>query len=160
MLSGVYYNGDCAQSLDGKPEDAKGTLQKAIELGFSDMEILRKDADLAAVQALPDWDRQLAAWEKLMVDLVLNSGKTFPFDFALTDLSGQAINLTGYQGKVLIVDIWGTWCRPCHVRSPPSSHWSPNMAPKDCKSSGSTTNGVKMKRRPKNVSRSTFRRMA
>ena len=53
-----------------------------------------------------------------MVDLVLNSGKTFPFDFALTDLSGQNISLTGYQGKVLIVDIWGTWCGPCKMEIP------------------------------------------
>ena len=49
---------------------------------------------------------------------VLASGETFPFDFTLTDFSGQNISLTGFQGKVLIVDIWGTWCPPCRAEIP------------------------------------------
>jgi thiol-disulfide isomerase/thioredoxin len=49
---------------------------------------------------------------------VLAAGESFPFDFSLTDFSGQAINLTGFQGKVLIVDIWGTWCPPCRAEIP------------------------------------------
>ena len=125
MLSMVYYNGACAQSLDGKPEDAKATLQKAIEMGFSDLNNLRNDADLAAVRALPGFDQQLVTWEALIAERlvkqaqeVLASGESFPFDFALTDFGGQAINLTGFQGKVLIVDIWGTWCPPCRAEIP------------------------------------------
>jgi thiol-disulfide isomerase/thioredoxin len=124
-LSAVFYNGACAQSLDGKPEDAKATLVKAIELGFSDLNNLRNDADLAAVRALPDFDQQLATWEALIAEKqvkkaqeVLAAGESFPFDFSLTDFSGQAINLTGFQGKVLIVDIWGTWCPPCRAEIP------------------------------------------
>ena len=108
----------CVQSLEGKPEDAKATLQKAIELGYSDMDTLRNDPDLAAVRALPGFDQQIADWEKFAVDLVLNSGESFPFDFAVTDLTGQNISLAGYQGKVLIVDIWGTWCGPCKMEIP------------------------------------------
>ena len=106
MLSGVYYNGACAQSLDGKPEDAKATLQKAIELGFSDLDTLRNDADLAAVRALPGFDQQLAEWEKLIAEKlakeaeeVLATGETFPFDFALTDLSGQNIESGRLPGQ-------------------------------------------------------------
>ncbi|MHB8866074.1 MAG: TlpA family protein disulfide reductase, partial [Pirellulaceae bacterium] len=49
---------------------------------------------------------------------VLVPGESFPFDFALTDLSGQPISLAGYQGKVLIVDIWWTWCPPCRAEIP------------------------------------------
>ncbi len=124
-LSAVYYNGACAQSLGGKPEDAKTTLAKAVELGFSDLNAIKSDEDLAAVRALAGFDQQLEAWTALMQEAlakqareVLATGESFPFDFAVTDLAGQNISLTGYQGKVLITDIWGTWCPPCRAEIP------------------------------------------
>jgi thiol-disulfide isomerase/thioredoxin len=125
LVNVVYYNGACAQSLGGKPEDAKASLQKAIETGYSDLESLRNDADLAAVRALPDFDQQMTAWGTLIAERVtkeaqemLASGETFPFDFSLTDLNGQAISRAAFAGKVLIVDIWGTWCPPCRAEIP------------------------------------------
>ena len=124
-LSAVYYNGACAQSLGGKPEDAKTTLAKAVELGFSDLNAIKTDEDLAAVRALAGFDQQLEAWMALIQEAlakqareVLATGESFPFDFAVTDLAGQNISLTGYQGKVLITDIWGTWCPPCRAEIP------------------------------------------
>jgi thiol-disulfide isomerase/thioredoxin len=124
-LCAVYYNGACAQSLGGKPEDAKTTLAKAVELGFSDLNAIKTDEDLAAVRALAGFDQQLEAWSALIQEAlakqaraVLAAGESFPFDFALADLAGQNISLASYQGKVLIVDIWGTWCPPCRAEIP------------------------------------------
>ncbi len=42
----------------------------------------------------------------------------FPFDFALPDLDGETVTKADYEGKVLIVDIWGTWCPPCRMEIP------------------------------------------
>ena len=69
VLSTVYYNGACAQSLGGKPEDAKATLAKAVELGFSDLNAISTDEDLAAVRALAGFDQQLEAWDTLIREL-------------------------------------------------------------------------------------------
>jgi thiol-disulfide isomerase/thioredoxin len=42
----------------------------------------------------------------------------FEFDFQLRDISGEWLRKSEFQGKVLIVDIWGTWCPPCREEIP------------------------------------------
>jgi Thiol-disulfide isomerase and thioredoxins len=34
------------------------------------------------------------------------------------DFSSNKINLTDYQGKLLIVNFWATWCAPCKKEMP------------------------------------------
>lgn len=33
--------------------------------------------------------------------------------FTLTSLDNQEVSLSDYTGKWLLIDFWGTWCRPC-----------------------------------------------
>jgi thiol-disulfide isomerase/thioredoxin len=42
----------------------------------------------------------------------------FEFDFQLRDISGEWLRKSEFKGKVLIVDIWGTWCPPCREEIP------------------------------------------
>ena len=39
-------------------------------------------------------------------------------DFTLTDLQGNEISLSDYEGKVIFLNFWATWCPPCRAEIP------------------------------------------
>jgi peroxiredoxin len=34
-------------------------------------------------------------------------------DFTATSLTGAPINFASYRGKIVVLNIWGSWCAPC-----------------------------------------------
>ena len=39
-------------------------------------------------------------------------------DFTLTDANGQAVQLSSFKGRVVLLNFWATWCNPCKVEIP------------------------------------------
>ncbi len=39
-------------------------------------------------------------------------------DFHATTFDGKEINLADYRGRVLIINLWATWCEPCRKELP------------------------------------------
>jgi len=50
-------------------------------------------------------------------DKGLKAGDKAP-EFKLTDLAGKEVALKDLKGKVVFLDFWATWCRPCREALP------------------------------------------
>ena len=79
-----------------------------------------KDTGTKPPATAPDKDAREKLLERLREEArrQLAENEPFGFSFALPDTKGDVISLDDFKGKVVIVDIWGTWCLPCRKEVP------------------------------------------
>ncbi|MEY9861796.1 thiol-disulfide isomerase/thioredoxin [Catenulispora sp. GAS73] len=51
----------------------------------------------------------------------VNDRKQFPM-LSGTTLDGSKLDLSSFKGKVIVVNIWGSWCDPCQAEAPYLEH--------------------------------------
>jgi thiol-disulfide isomerase/thioredoxin len=105
----IHYNMGCNFTLLGKKKDALHSLSRAVNCGFWNHDYMKKDPSLKDLQGEKDFAALVEKAKKAVFDLPFKS----------TDiLTGKAIERKDYEGKVVIFDVWGTWCPPCREEIP------------------------------------------
>lgn len=62
----------------------------------------------------------------------LGNGVPAP-DFSLPALDGQRVRLSDYRGKVVLFNVWATWCLPCVEEMPSMERLHQTMSGEDFK---------------------------
>ena len=125
MLNAVFYDQACGLAMGGENAAAIVALDRAFQFGWNDLDHMAKDSDLDSLRSLPEFTAKLQSWEQAIsaksaefAAAELAAFQSYPFDFSLPDLDAKPVKLSDHAGKVLIVDIWGTWCPPCRAEIP------------------------------------------
>ncbi len=121
----ILYNEACALSHEKQDEACLKSLTLAVEHGWTDLGQMMRDPDLehvrqnagfAAIEEIARESQRKAM--SASIDALFASTKSFSFDFDLTDTEGQPVTKQEFAGKLLMVNIWGTWCPPCRKEIP------------------------------------------
>jgi thiol-disulfide isomerase/thioredoxin len=124
-LAVAIYNAACAYSVDDQVDKALVALDEAFAAGFDDFEQVARDGDFDAIRENEEFQALIAKHreafrERLVAELTeeMAAHESYAFDFALPSTEGETITKNDFKGKVLIADIWGTWCPPCRAEIP------------------------------------------
>ena len=51
-------------------------------------------------------------------------------EFTATSLTGTPINFASYRGKIVVLNVWGSWCGPCQAEGQTLEYLDEEYAPK------------------------------
>jgi thiol-disulfide isomerase/thioredoxin len=128
----VRYNLACALAQSGEVDDAVAALEQAVAAGFLDRKHMLGDRDLVPLHKSPRYQalmKSLSRLAELQVAIeqeqsnlaaagVLAVRSETPLDLDLPRIGGGRLRLKDLRGKVILLDVWGTWCAPCLAALP------------------------------------------
>lgn len=74
---------------------------------------------------------QKARAEEIGTKLYTTAPGSMAADFTYPDIDGKEVSLSDFKGKVVLVDVWATWCGPCRGEIPHLKKLEQEMHGKD-----------------------------
>jgi thiol-disulfide isomerase/thioredoxin len=112
-------------AYQGKADEATAALEQAAALGLTSFGDVEEDEMLAPLRdneafggKLAELKEQAEEIELRMVAQEFAEQESFDFSFSLPNLDQETVSLSDFDGKLVIVDFWGTWCPPCRKEIP------------------------------------------
>jgi thiol-disulfide isomerase/thioredoxin/Tfp pilus assembly protein PilF len=114
-----------ALQLDPNDNSASYNLGAELMMEMRDAEGI--SVLLEYVKRVPDGkDAKLA---RALIENPRRARESFaPADFALVTKDGEYVTLEEIKGKVVLLDFWATWCKPCEAALPALQHLSKRYA--------------------------------
>jgi thiol-disulfide isomerase/thioredoxin len=107
-----HYYVACGYARLDQAKPALEHLDRAMRHGYLDFDAIERDPDLANVRGEEGFRDLLERYRKQ------EDEKLQRFDFELTSLDGKVVSKAAARGKVLLVNVWGTWCPSCRLEVP------------------------------------------
>jgi thiol-disulfide isomerase/thioredoxin len=121
----ALFNEARALASENQLDSALAVLQRAFDAGYEEFSSIMTDPFFAPIKDQPALaelidkvSEQIRLRLREQARQELADSESFPFDFELPNLEDQPVKMADFKGKVLIVDIWGTWCPPCRMEIP------------------------------------------
>ncbi len=109
----------------GRLDRAVAIIKEAYEAGFDPFDTIEHDAEMAKLRAFKPYRDLVAGVDAKNLARARERVKdefartiSYVFDFKTRDLDGKPLSLDQFKGQVLLVDLWGTWCKPCREAIP------------------------------------------
>jgi thiol-disulfide isomerase/thioredoxin len=120
----AFFNEARAFARQGKVAESLQSLREAVDGGVVQLDFAEDDF-FASIRDSDEFkagldDLMKVIRERLMVEArkEIAESESFAFDFDLPDLDNKPVKLSDFKGKLVIADIWGTWCPPCRAEIP------------------------------------------
>jgi thiol-disulfide isomerase/thioredoxin len=108
MLANVHYNISMNHALLGEKRQAFESLDRAVSSGFWNHDHLTRDPSLKELRNDKEFQAIVEKARRGIAEIA----------FGLKDLDGKEIKKEDLAGKVVVLDVWGTWCPPCRAEIP------------------------------------------
>ncbi|HZW32353.1 MAG TPA: redoxin domain-containing protein [Isosphaeraceae bacterium] len=125
LFGRVLYTQAQIEVSRGQQDRALAVLREAYDGGFDPFDQVEKDPAMASLRASEGYRALLRSLDEAnlvkarqRIKGLLDKPLSLAFDFTLPDLDGKPVALGQLRGQVVLIDIWGTWCKPCREAIP------------------------------------------